>query len=102
MPAGPAAVAERHGGFAETLQPLLRCEAMPSTAIQLISYDEATQRLTVIFVSGRRYLYESVPRHLYEAFVRAPSRGAFFNCEISGFYEYREIPRHDPARKRSA
>jgi len=75
---------------------------MPSTAIRFISYDEASQRLSVTFVTGRRYLYARVPRHIYEAFVQAPSRGTFFNSEIRGFYEYREIMCHDPLRKRSA
>lgn len=75
---------------------------MPSTVIRLISYDEVAQRLSVTFVTGRRYVYASVPKHIYEAFVRAPSLGTFFNTEIRGFYEYREIMRHDPLRKRSA
>ncbi len=75
---------------------------MPSTAIRLIAYDEASQRLSVTFVTGRRYLYERVPKHIYEAFVLATSRGTFFNAEIRGFYEYREITRYDPLRKRSA
>lgn len=75
---------------------------MPSTVIRLISYDEVSQRLSVTFVTGRRYLYERVPKHIYEAFVRAPSLGTFFNSEIRDFYEYREITRYDPLRKRSA
>ena len=75
---------------------------MPSTAIRLISHDEATQRLSVTFVSGRRYLYERVPRDIYDAFLRAPSRGAFFNAEIRGIYDYCEITRPDHLRKRSA
>jgi hypothetical protein len=75
---------------------------MPSTAIRFIFYDEAKQRLSVTFVTGRRYLYDRVPKHIYEAFIFAPSRGTFFDLEIRGFYEYREITRHDPLRKRSA
>jgi hypothetical protein len=79
-----------------------RYALMPSTAIRFISYDEVTQRLSVIFVTGRRYLYERVPRHIYDAFVQAPSRGTFFNTEIRGFYDYREITRQEPYTKRSA
>jgi hypothetical protein len=75
---------------------------MSSSAIRLISYDEAAQRLSVTFVTKRRYVYACVPKHIYDAFVRAPSWGIFFNSEIRGFYEYREITRHDPLRKRSA
>ena len=75
---------------------------MPSNALRLIAYDEVSQRLSVTFVTGRRYIYERVPKHIYEAFVISDSRGTFFNGEIRGFYEYREITRYDPLRKRSA
>ena len=108
MPAGRDAHGARQQGVAnraaslETLRHALRYLTMPSTAIRLISYDEASQRLSVTFVTGRRYLYERVPQYIYDAFVRAPSHGTFFNAEIRGFYEYREITRHDPLRKRSA
>jgi hypothetical protein len=75
---------------------------MPSTAIRFISYDEDTERLSVTFVTGRRYLYEGVPVDVYEDFLRAPSRGGFFNAEIRDRYDYEEIVPSDPYRKRSA
>jgi hypothetical protein len=75
---------------------------MPSTAIRFISYDEESQRLSVIFVTGRLYLYERVPKEVYEEFLSAPSRGSFFNSEIRDRYEYRAITSHDSYRKRSA
>ncbi len=64
---------------------------MPSTAIHDIDYDIRSHRLTVTFVSGRRYIYEGVPQRLYDAFTRAESRGGFFNHEIRDRYPYREI-----------
>jgi hypothetical protein len=77
-------------------------ERYASTAIRFISYDEGSQRLSVTFVTGRLYLYERVPREVYDAFLRAPSRGSFFNSEIRDRYEYRAITSHDSYRKRSA
>jgi hypothetical protein len=75
---------------------------MPSTVIRFISYDEDTERLSVTFVTGRRYLYEGVPVGVFEDFLRAPSRGGFFNAEIRDHYDYEEIAPGDPYKKRSA
>lgn len=74
---------------------------MPSTVIRLISYDAASELLSVIFVSGRAYAYEGVPAGLFEQFLRAPSKGVFFNENIRGRYRFREIPRRHQ-RNRSA
>ena len=64
---------------------------MPSTAIRDIDYDIPSHRLTVTFVSGRRYIYDGVPQRVYDAFARADSRGGFFNREIRDRYPFREI-----------
>jgi hypothetical protein len=40
---------------------LARFTAMPSTVIRRFDYSTATRRLTVEFVSGRRYVYSEVP-----------------------------------------
>jgi hypothetical protein len=66
---------------------------MPSTAIRFISYDEGASRLSVTFITGRRYLYENVPEAVYQAFITAPSRGQFFNSEIRDRYPYQEAKR---------
>lgn len=66
---------------------------MPSTAIRFIAYDEGTSRLSVIFVTGRRYVYENVPETVYQSFINAPSRGQFFNAEIRDRYPYHEVKR---------
>lgn len=67
--------------------------AMPdvdSSAIERISHDEATRQLHVRFVGGRRYAYSGVPRRVYDAFLAAESKGAFFNHHIRDLYPYRE------------
>ena len=68
---------------------------MPSTAIRDFSYDETVRRLTITFVSGRRYVYDDVPSDVFDAFTRADSRGGFFNRDIRDRYHYREIARHE-------
>jgi hypothetical protein len=63
---------------------------MPSTAIRNLFYVPAKRELWVTFVSGRRYVYDNVPREVFDAFQAAPSRGAFFNQEIRDRYAFRE------------
>jgi hypothetical protein len=72
---------------------------MLSSAIRTFSYDEARQQLLVTFVTGRKYVYESVPPEVYEAFRMAPSLGGFFNTEIRGYSDFREITSAAPFRE---
>jgi lysyl-tRNA synthetase class 2 len=72
---------------------------MPSSVIRDTSYDETTKEMRVTFVSGRVYVYDGVPRVIYNAFCNAPSKGAFFNVAIRGRYQFHEIVQD---RKRSA
>jgi hypothetical protein len=66
---------------------------MPSTAIKNIVYDASAKRLLVIFVTGRKYIYEDVPPDVHAAFQSAPSKGRFFNAEIRDRYTCHEIRR---------
>jgi hypothetical protein len=66
---------------------------MPSTAVKTIIYDPAARRMLVIFVTGRKYIYEDVPAEVYAAFQAAPSKGRFFNAEIRDRYPFHEVKR---------
>jgi hypothetical protein len=66
---------------------------MPSTAIRNLFYEPAKRELWVTFVSGRRYVYTEVPPDVFDAFITASSRGAFFNHEIRDRYGFREVRR---------
>lgn len=57
-----------------------------SSAIRQIEFDELTHRLYVTFTSGSIYTYYGVPRNVYERFMRAPSKGTFFNDYIKDRY----------------
>jgi hypothetical protein len=70
---------------------LARFTAMPSTVIRRFDCSTATRRLTVEFVSGRRYVYSEVPLEDVEAMRRAFSKGVYFNKKIRDRYPYREI-----------
>jgi hypothetical protein len=64
---------------------------MPSTAIANVDYDADRKRLRVTFVTGRVYVYDAVPVSVFEDLMSSGSRGAFFNRNIRGAYEYREV-----------
>lgn len=66
---------------------------MPSTAIRVFRYDEATHELRVTFVSGRTYVYAGVPPSIAADFEAAESKGRFFNAAIRDRYPFREIHR---------
>ncbi len=66
---------------------------MPSTAIRNFDYDEDEQQLVVTFVTGRTYVYEAVPREVYDAFRSASSKGGFFNRFIRDRYRFSEVAR---------
>ncbi len=61
-----------------------------STAIESIGYSQDSSSLTVIFRDGHVYEFHLVPRHVFEEFVHAPSKGSFFNEKLkSGPYGQR-------------
>ena len=62
--------------------------SVSSSAIHQIEFDELTHRLYVTFTSGKTYTYYGVPRSVYEGFVQAASKGAFFNDYIKDRYSF--------------
>lgn len=74
----------------------MRAARLQSSLIDRIVFDDDTERLAVTFRNSRRYIYDGVPRAIYEAFRRAASAGEFFNEQVKGHFRCRP----DPARKR--
>ncbi len=61
-----------------------------STAIREIDYAPWARQLYVTFASGKTYVYDRVPQHVYERFADASSKGAFFNEHVRGRYAFAE------------
>mgnify|MGYP000945123723 CR=1 FL=1 len=58
-----------------------------STAIRRIEYDSDTQTLSIWFTEGGGpYDYYQVPQEVYDRFLRAISKGTFFNDFIRDQY----------------
>jgi hypothetical protein len=61
-------------------------EAVSSSNISAIDYDQETLTLTVVFRSGATYSYQGVPEDTYEAFRTASSPGRYFQTAIRDAY----------------
>ncbi|MDB6045807.1 MAG: karS [Gammaproteobacteria bacterium] len=61
---------------------------MPSTVIRSFDYDTASQQLSIIFQSGRRYTYQDVPKETFAAMKASFSNGEFFNAHIRGNFRF--------------
>jgi len=66
---------------------------MSSTAVADLDYDQARERLTVTFVTGRIYEYIDVPPEVAASFQSAYSKGSFFNGYVRDRYDFRELTR---------
>jgi KTSC domain len=64
---------------------------MPSTVIANFDYEPESEKLTVLFKSGRTYVYQQVPEDVFRAFASARSKGAFFNHRIRDNYAFEEL-----------
>jgi hypothetical protein len=53
--------------------------------------DWKNHELTVTFMTGRVYVYSAVPQFVYFQFLRASSKGEYFNREIRDHYRFREL-----------
>jgi len=62
-----------------------------SSAVLAVEHDAESKRMAIRFVSGETYVYDDVPRAVYEAFLAAPSKGAFFQAEIRDVYPFARI-----------
>ena len=64
---------------------------MPSTVISRFSYDPDKRELSVLFTTGRCYLYRDVPPEAVERFRAAFSKGRHFNRHIRDVYCFEEL-----------
>jgi len=69
-----------------------------SSMIREVEHDGG-RKLEVMFVSGKTYVYDGVGRELYQALLKAESKGSFFNACIRGAFPYADVTgQRAPAR----
>ncbi|HEU0045773.1 KTSC domain-containing protein [Sphingomonas sp.] len=70
----------------------MRAKSLQSSLIKRVVFDEEAGTLLVSFRSGLRYIYDGVPRAIYDALGKAASAGRFFNEHVKGRYRCRPDP----------
>ncbi|HET7230076.1 MAG TPA: KTSC domain-containing protein [Longimicrobium sp.] len=61
-------------------------QAVSSSNIAAIAYDDAGRVLGVQFLNGREYRYHGVSPSVYRAFLGAGSKGGYFNDFVKDAY----------------
>lgn len=62
-----------------------------SSNIRSYGYHPESKTLEVTFKSGGTYRYADVPKHVYDAFSSADSKGTFLHNVIKGRYEHTKM-----------
>ncbi|PYC20257.1 KTSC domain-containing protein [Aquipseudomonas alcaligenes] len=65
----------------------MKMTRVSSSAISAIGYDPATKRMKITFQQGHTYDFCGVPQHVYDNFMRAPSKGHYYNDYIKDRYQ---------------
>jgi hypothetical protein len=65
----------------------MKREAVESTTLRSVGYEPKSKVLEMEFESGVVYQYFEVPVGVFEALLRAESKGRYFNREIRDDYE---------------
>jgi hypothetical protein len=68
-------------------------EFAESRALARAGYDTLTGALEIEFRSGATYRYAALPAELYDALLRAPSKGRYFSEQIRGKYAAERLQR---------
>ena len=62
-----------------------------SSLLKAVGFDDEKEELHVEFQKGGTYLYQGVPRPVYDAMLNAVSVGSFFLRNIKNQYEYAKV-----------
>jgi len=57
-----------------------------SSSILSATWDDDSNELTIVFKSGRSYIYENVPETVWDGFTSAGSAGQYFHQNIREVY----------------
>lgn len=66
---------------------MLKINRPRSTAIQLITYDDTTLTLSIVFrKSQKTYRWGPIPESEYEGIIKSPNPGTYWHLNIKGKY----------------
>lgn len=64
-------------------------QAVQSSNLMNVNYDEEDQTLRIQFHDGAIYAYSSVPGAVFDALLAAPSKGKYFRSFIRDQFTYK-------------
>lgn len=69
----------------------MRRQAVISSNISEVGYDENSRTLEVLFTNGNLYQYFDVPPQIYAELMQAGSAGQYLNANIKGNFRYARV-----------
>lgn len=62
-----------------------------SSNIAEVDYNDSNHSLRVKFHSGGEYIYDAVPKRIYESLITAESKGSYFYKNIRNKYQAHRV-----------
>ena len=66
----------------------MQLDPVESSMLAAIGYDADLQALVVLYNSGKAYQYLQVPQEVYQALMKASSKGRYMLDEVIDHYPY--------------
>ena len=74
----------------------MEMKKVDSSNIEAIGYDSENKILEIVFKPKMAsYIYEKIEPEIYDAFLKADSKGKFFAANIRGKFETKRVERRD-------
>lgn len=67
---------------------VMKLVRVKSSAFEKAGYDEKRKVLVLIFKGGRKVAYPKVPKRVWNAFLKADSKGRYYNLNIKSQYGF--------------
>jgi hypothetical protein len=75
-------------GYSETGWSYMQMITVSSSNLKGVGYEPGDSSLVVHFMNGTLYKYLRVPQATFDALMRAPSKGRFFNDNIKDKFQF--------------
>ncbi|HSF75534.1 MAG TPA: KTSC domain-containing protein [Microcoleus sp.] len=69
----------------------MKLEAVESSMIQAVGYDEKSSTLEVVFNSGKTYRYFEVPKTVYLELMESDSKGSYMLSDVIDCFPYEQV-----------
>jgi len=71
----------------------MKLQAVDSSMLVAVGYDEENREMRVIFTTGDTYRYLNVPKSVYLELMTAESKGAYMKTNVIDVYPHRRVKR---------